>query len=83
RSGGGEVPTARLALAGPDGASLAVQEGPLAPSDYPPSRWPAGEVIRDQRYLFLPGEVKPGTGALTLSLSFWSTRLATVQLEAK
>ncbi len=82
-SGGGQVPTAKLVLTGPDGASLAVQEGPLAPSDYPPSRWPVGEVIRDQRYVFLPGEVKPGTGALTLSLGVWSTRLATVQLEGK
>ncbi|MDP3047383.1 MAG: glycosyltransferase family 39 protein, partial [Chloroflexota bacterium] len=65
RSEGGQVPTARLALTGPDGAPLAVQEGPLAPGDFPPSRWPAGEVIRDQRHLFLPGEVKPGAGALT------------------
>jgi hypothetical protein len=83
QAGRGEVPTARLVLNGPDGASLAVQEGLLAPVDYPPSRWQAGEVIRDQRYLFLPGVVKSGTGALTLSLGAWSERLVTVQLEDK
>jgi hypothetical protein len=81
--GAGQVPTARLALTGADGASLAGQGGPLAPADYPPSRWPAGEIVRDQRYLFLPGEVKPGTGTLTLSVGAWSARVATVQLERK
>jgi 4-amino-4-deoxy-L-arabinose transferase-like glycosyltransferase len=83
RSGREEMPTARLALNGPDGASLAVQEGSLAPADYPPSRWPVGDVIRDQRYLFLPGEVKPGDGALSLTVGAWSARLATVRLEDK
>jgi mannosyltransferase len=82
-AGGRESPAAKLQLAGPDGASLAVQEGLLAPADYPPSRWLAGEIVRDQRYLFLPGEMKPGAGALTLSLGAWSARLATIQLEGK
>jgi hypothetical protein len=81
--GGGEVPAARLALTGAEGASLAVANGPVAPGDYPPSRWPAGEIVRDQRYLFLPGEVKPGTGALTLSVGAWSARLASVELAGK
>jgi hypothetical protein len=83
KAGGSEAPTARLALTGAGGETLAVAEGLVAPADYPPAEWLAGEIIRDQRYLFLPGEVKTGAGALTISLGGWSTRLASLQLEGR
>lgn len=82
-SGGSQAPTARLALAGEEGVVLAVADGLVAPSDYPPSRWSAGEIVRDQRYLFLPGEVKPGSGALTLAVGVWSARIASVRLAGR
>ncbi|HEY3110996.1 MAG TPA: hypothetical protein VGL23_19720, partial [Chloroflexota bacterium] len=49
-----------LRLLGPDGAVAAEQRGPPLRGRYPPERWRAGELVRDQERLALPPTAPSG-----------------------
>ncbi len=46
----------------------------LAGGHYPPWEWGSGEIVRDQYYLFLPGDLREGQYALSLSLEDKASR---------
>lgn len=58
-----EMPELTLRLVGPSQASWLWNP---VEGRYPPSRWTAGEVIRDPQTLFLPGDLPPGRYRLQL-----------------
>lgn len=57
-----------LHLLAPGGTIAAQGDGPPVGGDYPTSWWEAGEVIRDEHRLTLPGGLEPGEYTLVAGL---------------
>jgi 4-amino-4-deoxy-L-arabinose transferase-like glycosyltransferase len=70
----------RLTLTRADGSVVAAHEDSLFTGAYPPSAWRTGEIVRDQAYLFLPGDTPAGEYRLTLSAGGAEHTVATLRV---
>ncbi len=60
------VSQVRIQLIAADGSVAERRELPLATADYPPARWNAGDILREQYRLPIAAHLRPGSYRLTI-----------------